>query len=135
MFLKHQDDNLIEQVLRELTQKDVLLHLRLVNRVDLVNEVEIGGYRGHSDHKVIEIKISVDSRQSASKTSTLDLDMRRTDFRLLRELMSDIAWENAFSGVWIYQHLLKCFSGTSVQVGGPVPVYLVPLGLWSVSAS
>ncbi|KAJ7406063.1 hypothetical protein WISP_136041 [Willisornis vidua] len=52
--------------------------------MDLVSKVEMGGHLGQSDHEVIEFKISVERRKSASKTSTLD--MRRADFRLLREL-------------------------------------------------
>lgn len=90
------DDNFIEQVLRDLTQKDALLHLLLVDRVDLINKVEIGGPLGHSDHKVIEIKTSVDGRKSISRTSAQDLGTSRTDFRLLRELVGEIPWENVF---------------------------------------
>ncbi|KAJ7409031.1 hypothetical protein BTVI_58107 [Pitangus sulphuratus] len=63
---------------------DALLDLLLANRVDLVSEVQIGGHLGHSDHKAIKFKISVDRRKSGRKTSTLD--MRKTDFRVLREL-------------------------------------------------
>ncbi|KAJ7402613.1 hypothetical protein BTVI_84829 [Pitangus sulphuratus] len=74
-------------VLRELAQKDALLDLLLVNRVDLMNEVEIGGCLGHSEHEAIKFKLSVDRRKSASKTSALD--MRRAEFRLLRELDED----------------------------------------------
>ncbi|KAJ7420290.1 Sodium/calcium exchanger 3 [Willisornis vidua] len=83
-FLKNVDDNFMEQVLRELTQKNAILGLLLVSRVDLMSKAEIGGHLGHSDHEVIEFKISVDRRKSANKTSALD--MRRADFRLLREL-------------------------------------------------
>ncbi|KAJ7424715.1 hypothetical protein BTVI_05504 [Pitangus sulphuratus] len=54
------------------------------SRVDLVSKVEIGGCLGHSDHGVIEFKISVGRMKGANKSSTLD--MRRADFRLLREL-------------------------------------------------
>ncbi|KAJ7419184.1 hypothetical protein WISP_55397 [Willisornis vidua] len=61
-----------------------MAHLRSSRPMELMNEVEIGGSLGHSDHKMIKFKISVDRRKSASKTSALD--MRRTDFRLLREL-------------------------------------------------
>ncbi|KAJ7410618.1 rna-directed dna polymerase from mobile element jockey-like [Pitangus sulphuratus] len=86
-FLKNLDDNCLEQVLREVTRKDALLDLLLVNRKDLVNKVEIGGRLGHSDHEAIKFKISVDRKKSAIKPSTLD--MRRADFRLLRELVTD----------------------------------------------
>ncbi|KAJ7410989.1 hypothetical protein WISP_105223 [Willisornis vidua] len=76
-FLKKLDDNFTEKIIRHLTQKDGLLDLLLVNRVDLMSEVEIGGCLGHSNHKVIEFKISVDRRKSASETSALD--MKRAD--------------------------------------------------------
>ncbi|KAJ7410300.1 hypothetical protein BTVI_53886 [Pitangus sulphuratus] len=75
----------MEQVLRKPTWKDALLDLLLVNRVDLVGEAVIGDHLGHSDHKAIEFKISVDWRRSASKISALD--MRRAEFRLLRKLL------------------------------------------------
>ncbi|KAJ7412828.1 hypothetical protein WISP_94597 [Willisornis vidua] len=52
--------------------------------VDIMSEVEVGGHLGNSNHEGIKFKISVDRRKSSSKTSTLD--MRRADFRLLREL-------------------------------------------------
>ncbi|KAJ7401156.1 rna-directed dna polymerase from mobile element jockey-like [Pitangus sulphuratus] len=61
--------------------KDAFLDLLLVNRMDLLSKVKIGGHLGHSNHKGIEFKISVDRRKSASKTSMLD--MKRTDFILL----------------------------------------------------
>ncbi|KAJ7410017.1 LINE-1 reverse transcriptase [Willisornis vidua] len=56
-------------------------------RGDLVREVEIGGCLGYSDHEVIEFQVSADRRKSASKTLTLN--MRKADFRLLRELGYD----------------------------------------------
>ncbi|KAJ7427250.1 hypothetical protein WISP_08744 [Willisornis vidua] len=79
-----EDDNCMEQVLRKLTWKEALLDLLLVNRVNLMSTVEIGGCLGQSEHEMIEFKISVDRRESASKTSALD--MRRSEFRLLRKL-------------------------------------------------
>ncbi|KAJ7413913.1 hypothetical protein BTVI_42070 [Pitangus sulphuratus] len=91
----------MEQVLREPTQKDALLDLMLVNRVDLVSEVGIGGRLGHSVHKEIEFKMSVDRRKSASKTSTLD--MRREDFRLFKELVSKVPLENVFAEAGVHQ--------------------------------
>lgn len=61
------------QVLREPTQKDVLLDLLPVNREDFV----IARHFGHSDLEEGELKIRVDRRKSASKTTTPD--MRRSD--------------------------------------------------------
>ncbi|KAJ7399383.1 hypothetical protein BTVI_115488 [Pitangus sulphuratus] len=86
-FLKNLDDNFMAQVLRDLTWKGALLDIMLVNRVDLVSKAQIGDRLGHSDHEVIEFKISVNRKKSANKSSTLDV--RRADFRLLRELGED----------------------------------------------
>ncbi|KAJ7417532.1 hypothetical protein WISP_63910 [Willisornis vidua] len=85
----------MEKVLRKLTQKDALHDLLLVNRVDLMRAVEIDG---HSDHKVIKFKISVDRRKSVSKTSTLDID-----FRLLRELAIKVSLENVFADAGVHR--------------------------------
>lgn len=51
----------------------------------------VGGLFGDRDHEVIDFKISGDRRKTASKASILDmLDMRRSDFRLLRELVNKV---------------------------------------------
>ncbi|GAB0207049.1 ubiquitin-associated protein 1 [Grus japonensis] len=100
-FLKHLDDNFLVQLLKEPTRKGALLDLLLVNREGLVGEVAIGGCLGHSDHEVVEFKIFGDRRKTATKTSTLD--MGRADFRLLRELVSQIPWETALEGIGVHQ--------------------------------
>ncbi|GAB0203202.1 hypothetical protein GRJ2_002785800 [Grus japonensis] len=111
-FLKHLDDNFLVQLLKEPTRKGALLDLLLVNREGLVGEVAIGGRLGHSDHEVVEFKIFGDRRKTATKTSTLD--MGRADFRLLRELVSQVPWETALEGIGVHQcwslfkgHLLR----------------------------
>ncbi|KAJ7396027.1 rna-directed dna polymerase from mobile element jockey-like [Pitangus sulphuratus] len=53
-------------------------------RKGLMSDVVIEGHFGHNDHEAIEFKMSADRRKSTSKTSILD--MRRADFRLLREI-------------------------------------------------
>lgn len=90
----------MEEVLRELAGKDSILDLLLVDRVDLMSKVEIGGCLGHIDHKMIKFKISVDRQKSASKIPALD--MRRTGFRLLRELMSKVLWEHVFAAAGVH---------------------------------
>ncbi|XP_052628596.1 uncharacterized protein LOC128134646 [Harpia harpyja] len=77
-----------------------------------MGEVVIGGWLGHSDHKVVEFQIIGDRRKTASKTSTLD--MGRADFRLLRGLVSKVPWESAFEGIGVHEcwslfksHLLR----------------------------
>lgn len=62
------------------TRKGALLDLLLVNR-GRVGKVALSGQLGHSDHEVVEFE---------TKTSTLD--MERTDYRLLRELVSKVRW-------------------------------------------
>lgn len=69
-----------------MTQKKAHLDLVLVNREDLVGKMEIGGCLGHRDGEAIKFKISV--YRSARKISALD--MRRTDFSLLGELLSKV---------------------------------------------
>ncbi|GAB0180024.1 hypothetical protein GRJ2_000467700 [Grus japonensis] len=111
-FLKYFDDNFLVQLLKEPTRKGALLDLLLMNREGLMGEVAIGGHLGHSDHEVVEFKIFGDRRKTATKTSTLD--MRRADFRLLRELVSQVPWETALEGIGVHQcwslfkgHLLR----------------------------
>jgi len=87
-FLKHFDDNLMVQVLREPTRKGALLDLLLVKREGLAGKVALSGHLGHSNHEVVEFKTFGDRRKTATKTSTLD--MERTDFRLLRGLGSKV---------------------------------------------
>lgn len=70
------------QELTELTRKDGVLDFTLANREGILSDVVIGGTPGLSVHKVIKLKIS-ERTKSASKTSTLDV--RRVEFRLLRE--------------------------------------------------
>lgn len=86
------------QVLREPTRRHALLDVLLVNKEGLMSKVDIGGHLGQSDHAV-EFKISVDSRKSADKISTLDM---RAEFRLLRELISKVPLENTFAGAEVH---------------------------------
>lgn len=50
--------------------------------------MKIGVHLSHSNHKVNKLKVSVARRKSTTKTSTLDI--RRADFRFLRELVSKV---------------------------------------------
>ncbi|KAM9591477.1 uncharacterized protein ACIBXB_006274 [Morphnus guianensis] len=93
-FLKHIEDNLLVQVLRELTRKGALLDLLFVNREGLMGEVVIGGCLGHSDHEVVEVQIVGNRRKTANKTLTLD--MGRGDFGLLKEDVDKVETFNAF---------------------------------------
>lgn len=99
-----------------------------------MSKVRIGGCLGHTDNKVIKFKISVDRKKSASKTPALD--MRRADFRLLRELVSKVPWENIFAGAGVHHcwshfkhHLLRAQEQAILKywesrMGGRRPVWL-----------
>ncbi|RMC04964.1 hypothetical protein DUI87_18144 [Hirundo rustica rustica] len=102
-FLKNLDDSFMEQVLREGTEKDALLDLLLVNREDLVSEAEIGGCLGHNDQEEIEFNISVNRRKNPGKTSALD--MRRADFKLLRQLERKLT--DMKSSIWEKQNVFQ----------------------------
>ena len=111
-FLNHLDDKFLIPVLRELTRKGAFLDLFLIERESLMGEVATGGCLGHSSHEAVKFQIYGNRRKPASKTSTLD--MRRADFRLLRELLSKVPWEKAFEGAGVHQcwslfkyHLLR----------------------------
>lgn len=59
----------------------------------------IDGCLGHTEHKAIELKISIDRRKNANKTSALDI--RRA--KLLRSLVSEVSWENVFEGARVHK--------------------------------
>lgn len=65
-----------------------------------MSEMVVGSHLGH---KVNKFKIFVDRRKSASKCSTLD--MRRTDFRLIRGLVSKVPGES-FWRCWVSSALI-----------------------------
>lgn len=77
-------------------RKGALLDLIFVNRESLMDEMVISAHHGNGDHEVVKFKILGDRRKTVTKTSTLNI--RRTDFRLLRELVVNIPWETAFEG-------------------------------------
>ncbi|KAJ7396276.1 hypothetical protein BTVI_146820 [Pitangus sulphuratus] len=139
-FLENLDDHFMEHVIRKLTQKNALLDLLLVNRMDLVNEVEIDGHFGHNDHKAIEFKISTDRRKTASKTSTLDI--RRADFGLLRELVGDMTymWQERTAGtgcpgedfgIGLLGSKSEYTTEFSLKLGKITELFTVPL-VWSL---
>ncbi|PKU47773.1 nipped-b-like protein [Limosa lapponica baueri] len=64
-FLECVEDNFLMQLISELTRESALLDLLLVNREELVGEVEVGGRLGHSDHEMIEFSILGETRRKA----------------------------------------------------------------------
>lgn len=51
-----------------------------------MSKVENADHHGHSDHKTVKFKMSVDRRKTETKASTLN--KRKGDIRFLRELAS-----------------------------------------------
>lgn len=75
-----------------------------------MSKVEMSSYLGHGNHAAIEFEISVVRKKSASKTSALDTG--RTNFRLLRVLVSKVPWEITVEGAKLHQ-CWSLFKGTS----------------------
>lgn len=63
----------MEHILRDLTREYALLGLLFVKRAYLVRNIKTGGLLGHSIHKEIWFKISLDRRKNISKTSAVDM--------------------------------------------------------------
>ena len=64
-------ENFLTQLVRELTREGALLDLLFVNRGQ-VDDVEVGGRLGHSDHEIIEFSILREARRGGSRTDILD---------------------------------------------------------------
>jgi len=58
-FLKYVEENFSSQVLSEPTRKGALLDLLYSNREGLMGDAIVGGCLGHSDHEMVEFKISM----------------------------------------------------------------------------
>lgn len=67
-----------------------------VNRDGLVGQWKISSCLGHSDHEWL-FQIFDNMRKIVSKAATLGFG--RADFRLLKELVSNVVWESAFKGI------------------------------------
>ena len=80
-------------MVQKCTRKGTLLDLILTNKEGLVSNVKLKGSQGYSDNKMLAFKILRMSKRVHSKLATLDL--RRTDFDLLRELLGRVMWDEA----------------------------------------
>ncbi|PKU42731.1 adaptin ear-binding coat-associated protein 1 [Limosa lapponica baueri] len=100
-FLEWVEDNFFTQMVSEPTRESALLDLLLVNREELVEEAEVGGRPGHSDHEMIESSILGETRRGVTKTATLDF--RRANFDLFRRLLDKIPWEAALKDIGVQE--------------------------------
>lgn len=70
---------------RKPASKGALIDSLLLNKEGLVGEMATGDYFGHCDHEVVQFKIFSDWRNTATKTSALD--MQRAVFTLLKQFV------------------------------------------------
>ncbi|PKU38936.1 hypothetical protein llap_10761 [Limosa lapponica baueri] len=87
-FLQCIDDPFLTQVLEEPMRRGVPLDLVLTNKEGLVGDVKAGGSFGCSDHKMVEFRIL--SKRSRAKSRITNLDFRRADFGLFKDLLGGI---------------------------------------------
>ncbi|GAB0209002.1 hypothetical protein GRJ2_003365900 [Grus japonensis] len=95
-FLECVEDNFLTQLVSEPTREGAPLDLLFVNREGLMGDVMVGGYLGHSDHKMTEFSVLREIRRRVSKTATLDF--QRADFSLFRGLVDRVPWEAVLKG-------------------------------------
>ena len=85
-LLEATDDNLDRQ-----TRGEALLDPVLTNVEEIIKDLKMGGGLGCSDHALVEFMIlrNVDLAKSGVRT----LKFRRANFRLCKELLDEISWE------------------------------------------
>ena len=71
-FLECVGDNFLTQLVSEPTREGALLDLLFVNREGLMDDMEVGGQLGHSDHEIREFSILREVRRGSSRTDILD---------------------------------------------------------------
>lgn len=88
----------------------------LTNAEESVREIMIGGSLGCSDHALVEFVILRNTGLTKSRTRTLCF--RRANFRLLKELLDEIPWENILRGIQTEQSW-QLFKDTLLQALHP----------------
>lgn len=86
-------------------QKDAVLDLLLV-REDVLSKMELSNSHwclGHSDHKVIKFKISINRRKKEKGLQNLICEHKESRFQVAQELVSKVSWENVFAGARVQQ--------------------------------
>jgi len=111
-LLQGTDDNFLTQVVEEQKRRGVLLDLVLTNREGLVENVKVGGSLGCSDHEMVEFRILHGGSRAISRIK--NLDFRRANFDLFKELLGGIPWVGSSEGrgvqeSWLLQHHFMLF--------------------------
>ena len=66
-FLECVGDNFLTQLVKEPTRGSKILDLLFVNREGLVGDVKVGGRLRHSDHKMLDFSVLVESQRGVSR--------------------------------------------------------------------
>lgn len=73
--------------------KGVLLHLMLTNQEGLVEDMNICGSLGCSDHQTVGLRILNGRSNGVSRTRSLDF--QTANLGLLKDLLREIPWDRA----------------------------------------
>ena len=90
-FLKVMQDNFLKQLVIEPTRGNNILDLIITNSDDIIEEVDVGGYLGNSDHREIRCKIKFERAVRDKNVSKIP-DFRRGNFEGLRSYLQEIDW-------------------------------------------
>lgn len=63
----------------------------------------VGGCSSHSDHKTVEFNIFGVRRKKISRIPILDI--KRENFKLLRDLVSSVPWESLPEALFVHESL------------------------------
>lgn len=72
-FLECVEDNILKQLVSELTRESFLLDLLFVNRRGLVGDAKAGGCLGQSNHEMVEISVLRKVRRGVNRTTSSDI--------------------------------------------------------------
>jgi len=100
-FLECVGDNVLAQMVKEITRGSKILDLLFVNREGLVGDVKVRGRLGESDHKMLDFSILVEPQREVSRTAPLDF--QRADFALLQTRVERVPWEAVQEGMGAQQ--------------------------------
>ena len=90
-FLKVMQDNFLKQLVIEPTRGNNILDLIITNSDDIIEQVDVGGYLGNSDHREIRCKIKFERAVRDKNVSKIP-DFRRGNFEGLRSYLQEIDW-------------------------------------------
>ncbi|PKU42932.1 rna-directed dna polymerase from mobile element hypothetical protein [Limosa lapponica baueri] len=92
------DEEIVESLwlVEEPTRREALLDIVQTNKEGLVDDIQVGGNLGCSNHGKIEFRIVGSTHKPISRTETLDF--RRANFDLFKKLLGEITSDKALEG-------------------------------------